>query len=131
MRRPASLHEASLRMIQTIEAGRVVHEALSYHMGDFRHALKGQDSEWIRQAIEREPVHVEKIVDVWLGGLGEYLALRDGIPVPAWVEDPSRFLPETVHWCSKSLFMAGLVYTPPPWLRRKLVCEEPELDFIR
>jgi hypothetical protein len=131
MRRPESLHEAALRMNATIEMGRVAHEALSYHMSDFRHALKGKNSEWIRQAIEREPVQVDAVVDVWLGGFAEYLAFRDRVPVPAWVEDPSRFLPKEVYWCSKSVFMAGLVYTPPPWLRRKLICEEPELDFVR
>ena len=41
MRRPESLLEAADRMNDTIAAGRVVHDALSYHMSDFRHALKG------------------------------------------------------------------------------------------
>ena len=127
MRRPESLLEAADRMNDTIAAGRVVHDALSYHMSDFRHALKGKDADWVRQAIEKEPVKVDDVVDVWLGGFAEYLALRDGLPVPAWVEGPSRFLQKEVHWCSKRVFMAGLVNTPPPWLRRKMICEEPEL----
>lgn len=114
-------------MNATIEMGKVAHDALSYHMSDFRHALKGKDPEWVRLAIEKEPDKVTDLIDAWLGGCAEYLALREGLPVPAWVEDPSRFLRQEVYWCSKRVFMAGLVNTPTPWLRRKMICEEPEL----
>ena len=127
MRRPKSLLEASIRINHGIASDKDAYGWLAHHMSDFLHERKVRDVEWVRQAIEEDPAPITEVIDVWLGGFAEYLAQRHGLPVPAWTEAPSRFLSETFHLCSKSLFMAGLVNTPAPWLRRNLVCEEPEL----
>jgi hypothetical protein len=127
MRRPKSLLEASLRINDGISGGKDAYSWLAHHMSDFLHERKVRDVEWVRQAIEEDPAPITEVIDVWLGGFAEYLAQRHGLPVPAWTEAPSRFLSETFHLCSKSLFMAGLVKTPEAWARRKLICEEPDL----
>ena len=130
MRRPKSLLEASIRINHGIADDKDAYSWLAHHMSDFLHERKVRDVEWVRQAIEEDPAPITEVIDVWLGGFAEYLAQRHGLPVPAWTEAPSRFLSETFHLCSKSLFMAGLVKTPEAWARRNLSCEEPDIDSI-
>jgi hypothetical protein len=124
---PKSLNEAACRINADVRDGKAALAAMSYHMSDFRHEMKGQDAAWMQAAIEQEPPRVSAIIDVWLAGLAEYLAQRHGLLPPAWVGHPSRFLHELMYLGSPSQREHYLVNTPTAWGRRNLICGEPEL----
>jgi hypothetical protein len=60
----------------------------------------------------------------------EHLARRDGVPLPAWVEDPRWVLPSpwfpNPYW---KLRLWQLVATPPAWKRRRIFGGD-ETDLI-
>ena len=124
---PKSLNEAACRINADVRDGKAALAAMSYHMSDFRHEMKGQDAAWMQAAIEQEPPRVSAIIDVWLAGLAEYLAQRHGLTPPAWVGAPCRFLAEPTYLGSSGQKDERMVSTPHAWARRQLFCGEPEL----
>ena len=66
-----------------------------HHLRDFLDAFYAADGETGRQAaaIAAEPDLLDRPeADAFLGGVGEHLARRWNLPIPAWVRDRCRYL---------------------------------------
>lgn len=75
-----------------------------------------------------EPVG-DRRFDVYLAALAEHLALHHGVPVPAWVNKPGRFLEQ--WWFPttfKSLHALALVQSPASFRRRGIFVDDTELQ---
>jgi hypothetical protein len=59
------------------------------------------NSDMKARAIVGAPTRIDPIHDAYLAAVAEHLALRFGLSVPQWVEEPSRFL-------TKPFFAGGL-----------------------
>lgn len=119
MRRPATLAEA-VRRVSRGEA-RYDH-ALPEFLDEFYLNPDG------RQAmIEDDPEPVaDRIRHAMIGAIAEHLALRWGLRVPAWSNDPSRFLKrpyfDTPFEALKAMYLAQ----SPTAFRRRLIFTEAE-----
>lgn len=69
------------------------------------------------------------MVDAYLAATAELLAQRNGLQVPAWTEEPARFLHE-VHFPSHSKRLNDLLYqeSPDPFRRRGIIVSSNVLD---
>jgi len=61
-----------------------------------------------------------------LGAIGEHLARRWHLPIPAWTEDPSRFLRRPYFTTSIEGLKALLLVESPLAFRRRLIFTEAE-----
>lgn len=61
-----------------------------------------------------------------LGGVGEHLARRWKLKIPAWTEDPSRFLHRPYFTTSIEGLKALLIAESPIAFRRRLIFTEAE-----
>jgi hypothetical protein len=61
-----------------------------------------------------------------LGAIGEHLARRWHLPIPAWTEDPSRFLHRPYFTTSIEGLKALLLVESPLAFRRRLIFTEAE-----
>jgi hypothetical protein len=61
-----------------------------------------------------------------LGAIGEHLARRWNLPVPAWTEDPSRFLRRPYFTTTIEGLKALLIAESPIAFRRRLIFTEAE-----
>lgn len=61
-----------------------------------------------------------------LGAVGEHLARRWHLPIPAWTEDPSRFLHRPYFTTSIEGLKALLLVESPLAFRRRLIFTEAE-----
>ncbi len=67
--------------------------------------------------------------DAYLAALAEYLAIRHGLQVPAWVEEPQRFLDQ--WWFPtrfRSLHAMALVESPASFRRRGIFVDHTEFE---
>jgi hypothetical protein len=74
---------------------------------------------------EQPPSTGDPRYDALLGALVEHLCLRSGTPIPAWVEDPDRFI-ETWWFVSglRRLHASALVQSPISFARRGVfICD--------
>ena len=75
-----------------------------HHLRDFLDAFYAADGDTARQAtfVAQDPDRLGvPEADAFLGGVGEHLARRWGLPIPAWVRAGDRYL-------TKALFATGL-----------------------
>ena len=68
----------------------------------------------------------DDIYDAWIGGVGEHLARRWGLRVPAWIEDPRRFLDHPWFPDDAELLRPYLISKSPPSFRRRHIYTEWE-----
>lgn len=68
----------------------------------------------------------DDIYDAWIGGVGEHLALRWGLHVPAWTEDPRRFLSHPWFPDDAELLKPYLIAESPLSFRRRHIYTEFE-----
>ena len=61
-----------------------------------------------------------------LGAVGEHLARRWNLPIPAWTEDPSRFLRRPYFTTTIEGLKALLIAESPIAFRRRLIFTEAE-----
>jgi hypothetical protein len=61
-----------------------------------------------------------------LGAIGEHLARRWRLAIPAWTDDPSRFLPRPYFTSPLEGFKALLLAESPLAFRRRLIFTESE-----
>jgi hypothetical protein len=61
-----------------------------------------------------------------LGAVGEHLARRWNLPIPAWTEDPSRFLRRPYFTTTVEGLKALLIAESPIAFRRRLIFTEAE-----
>lgn len=73
------------------------------------------------------PTQSDPIFHAYLGGVGEHLALRWGLVVPRWTNDPSRFL-RRPHFTSQGMdgMKAICLAESPTAFRRRLIFTEAE-----
>lgn len=112
-KRPQTLLEVSLAV-------------LSNRM-EFHFAMKEFIDEFIvnpcGEAIIAEPLCLDDVVQhVYLAGVAEYLAFWIGIKKPGWVENPDRFLKESVHFGQQHSTVYIQMETPFSFRRRMLFC---------
>jgi hypothetical protein len=118
MKRPATLAEVA----QRISAGAAFGPTLSEFLDEFylhpeRRAAMIAD-EPIRLADSRE--------HALLGAAGEHLARRWDVAIPAWTDDPSRFLHEPYFTTPIENLKAMLLAQSPLAFRRRLIFTEAE-----
>jgi hypothetical protein len=68
----------------------------------------------------------DDIYDAWIGGVGEHLARRWGLRVPAWTDDPRRFLNHPWFPDDAELLKPYLIAESPPSFRRRHIYTEWE-----
>ena len=91
--RPASLDDVATRALSG--------EAFDPLLREFLDSFYGQSVDGMASAITRAPAQIDTIHDAYLAAVAEHLALRFGLAVPPWVDEPHRFL-------SKPFFAGGL-----------------------
>jgi hypothetical protein len=67
-----------------------------------------------------EPVG-DALADAWIGAVGEHLALRWGLKVPAWTRRAAHSALEDPHFVPASKAMRGVVIESPPSFRSRLI----------
>lgn len=93
---------------------------------DFRTRRRNSQRELIRD----KPEHTgSPLIDAYLAALAEHLATEVGLAVPAWVEDPDRFL--TKWWIESDVPSArptALAQSPAAFRRRGIFISERALE---
>ena len=73
-----------------------------------------------------EPVG-DALADAWIGSVGEHLALRWGLRVPAWTHRPAHFALDEPHFAPAAKVMRGVVLVEsPPAFRSRLIFTRAE-----
>jgi hypothetical protein len=72
-------------------------------------------------AINQEPQRTGVIQDAYLGAIAEHLALSFQLPVPAWTEQPIRFLREPFFSGGLESLKASQLAESPLAFRRRLI----------
>jgi hypothetical protein len=116
MKRPSTLAEAALRVNNGAPFGLALSEFLDEFYGNPER----------RQAmIADEPV---KLADTqqhaMLGAVGEHLARRWNLAVPAWTDDAARFLHEPYFTTPIQNLKAMLLVQSPQAFRRRMIFTE-------
>jgi hypothetical protein len=77
--------------------------------------------------IEEEPEPLaDPIRHAFFGAIGEHLARRWGLPIPAWTSDPSRFLKRPYFATPFEALKAMYIAESPIAFRRRLIFTEAE-----
>ena len=80
-----------------------------------------------QQMIAEEPVLLgEPFQDAYVGAIGEHLARRWGLAIPAWVEDQRRFLDKPHFPPYSELAKPYFLRDSPIAFRRRLIFTEAE-----
>lgn len=117
--RPASLKEAVERAI----SGYGFTDAISEFLDEF---YLGALSVRQRMIAEEPPLTGEAFEDAYVGAVGEHLARRWGLAIPAWVDDPRRFLDEPRFPDFAELAKPVFLRDSPIAFRRRLIFTEAE-----
>lgn len=68
-------------------------ERVRFFLAEFLTEFDGEKSQESRaELLREEPSRVTQRIDAFLAGLAEYLSMRDGLDVPAWVSGDGRYL---------------------------------------
>jgi hypothetical protein len=121
MNRPHTLAEVARRR----NAGeQEFSEGLREFLDEFYGALRaGKAADLIEAA--PEPIE-DRRQHAFLGAVGEHLARRWNLPIPAWTEDASRFLKRPYFTTPLEGFKAMLLVESPLAFRRRLIFTEAE-----
>ena len=71
--------------------------------------------------LEDEPQRLSGVKDAYLAAVAEHLALSERLPVPAWTEQPDRFLSEPFFASGLESLKAILLVESPLAFRRRLI----------
>jgi hypothetical protein len=119
MNRPNTLAEVARRVSAGADFGPTLSEFLDeFYMNPTRRAAMIAD----------EPPRLQDARDhALLGAVGEHLARRWNLPtVPAWTDDPSRFLHEPYFTTPIEKLKAMLLAQSPLAFRRRMIFTEAE-----
>jgi hypothetical protein len=75
---------------------------------------------------EPPPALGHAVRDAMLGAVGEHLARRWGLAIPAWTEDPARFLKRPYFDSPIENWKARLIVQSPIAFRRRMIFTEAE-----
>jgi hypothetical protein len=118
MNRPDTLAEVARR----ISAAAAFGPTLSEFLDEFY-----QNPERRAAMIAEEPARLADVrAQAMLGAVGEHLARRWNLAVPAWTNDPSRFLHEPYFTTPIENLKAMLLAQSPLAFRRRLIFTEAE-----
>ena len=120
MPRPRTLAEVARRR----NAG----EDFSFLLREFLDEFYGEVQRGVAAAcIADEPPWVSDLKEhASLGAIGEHLARRWTLPIPAWTDDPSRFLRRPYFTTTIEGLKALLIAESPIAFRRRLIFTEAE-----
>jgi hypothetical protein len=124
----AGICESLQEVATAVAAGETSRVAL----GNFLAFLK---PECVQEAIQDAPTLLTGLLihgpatDAYLAAVAEFLALKHGLLVPTWTEDPARFL-DHLHFPSHNKHLNDLLLqeTPEPFRRRGIVVSANPLD---
>jgi len=117
--RPTSLSEAVDRIIEGYDFFHATNEFLD----EFYLA----DSEQRQRMINEQPrLTGVAFQDAYAGAMGEHLARRWDLDIPAWVDDPQRFLGQPCFPPYTELAKALFLHDSPIAFRRRLIFTEAE-----
>jgi hypothetical protein len=121
--RPPTLADAARR----INAGEREDLTLCDFLSEFYRHLRNGDLDLAQAAIDDEPAPLaDPVSHAHMGAMGEHLALRWGLHVPAWTNDSSRFLKQPHFTTPWQGFKAMLIAQSPLAFRRRLIFTEAE-----
>jgi hypothetical protein len=120
MSRPLTLAEVAQRRNAGEDFSVLLREFLDEFYGAVR---RGEATACIADEPERV-VNVQEHAS--LGAIGEHLARRWNLPIPAWTDDPSRFLHRPYFTTTLEGLKALLLVESPIAFRRRLIFTEAE-----
>lgn len=100
-----------------------------HHLLEFLDAFYARDGRGSIQAgmIAREPGPLGDVrADAFLGGVGEHLARRWGLPIPRWVRSDARHLAEAWFVPDRAGMRAFLIAVSPVAFRNRLIFTGPD-----
>ena len=100
-----------------------------HHLDEFLDAFYLADGDPPQQAAmiaEAPDLLGEARADAFLGGAGEHLARRWGLPIPPWVRDEARYLTEALFEPDRPGFRDYLICTSPVSFRPRLIFTGPD-----
>ena len=124
MLRPHTLAE----VVQREADGEDRTAALAEFLDTFYLALQRHGRAAAQACIDQEPpLHCDAVFHAYLGAVGEHLALRWGLEVPRWTNDPSRFLRRPYFAAAGMEGLKALAIAQSPTaFRRRLIFTEAE-----
>lgn len=100
-----------------------------HHLREFLDTFYGADGDPSRQAafIRDEPGMIGNAhADAFLGGVGEHLARRWGLPIPAWVRNEVRYLDSAMFVPDEKNLRGYLICVSPVAFRARLIFTGPD-----
>lgn len=100
-----------------------------HHLREFLDAFYGADGDRTRQAlfIRDDPGLLGMAAaDAFLGGVGEHLARRWDLPIPAWVRHEARYLDAAMFVPSDRALRSYLICVSPVAFRARLIFTGPD-----
>lgn len=88
---------------------------------EFLDAWQSMDRATKAAAIAEEPCPLGRIESAYLAALAEHLAVAQGLPAPAWSEQPLRFLSVPFFAGGLESLKATLIVESPLAFRRRLI----------
>lgn len=101
----------------------------AHHLSEFLDDFYGADLDLDRQAamiVEAPPLLGTPRVDALLGGAGEHLARRWGLPIPRWTNQAARYLESAFYWPDQAGFRGYLLAVSPVSFRTRLIFTGPD-----
>ena len=101
----------------------------SHHLNEFLDDFYAADLDFGRQAamIADTPALLDDArPDAILGGAGEHLARRWGLPIPRWVRHEARYLDQAMYWPDAVGFRGYLLAVSPVSFRTRLIFTGPD-----
>ena len=117
--RPTSLKEA----VDRIVAGQNWVDAVSEFLDEFYTSSPAERQRMIGEEPRQTGVAFQ---DAFIGAVGEHLARRWGLEIPAWTDDPDRFLNEPSFPEYMELAKPVFLRDSPIGFRRRLIFTEAE-----
>ncbi len=100
-----------------------------HHLREFLDAFYALDGDLARQGASiADPPDLlgQAKADAFLGGTGEHLARRWGLPIPAWVTEEARYLHTAMFVPDEKALRGYLLGASPVSFRTRLIFTGPE-----
>jgi len=118
--RPATLAEVARRSSEGTQD-------FSYALREFLDSFYGADTSQRGAMLADQPVQLSDPAEhAYLGAVAEYLARRWQCPIPAWSNDPSRFLRRPYFTTPIEDLKAMLLVESPLAFRRRMIFTEQQ-----
>lgn len=100
-----------------------------HHLNEFLDTFYGADGDLDRQSamlVEPPALVADVQADAFLGGVGEHLARRWGLPISPWVRATTRYLEAAMFEPDREGFRGYLVAVSPVSFRTRLIFTGPD-----